>query len=612
MATPAEQVAAAFSAATNYAESAKSSLTGFTNALNTSIYAPPTINVTWNAIAPPSLPDIPDAPTMPTIVFTAPDGEPLDLVLETPDIVIDDFVEPDPSLTIPTAPTVTYGTVPTVPAVEDVVVPTAPTLAVVDTPTFLSLNTISFGGIDLHEDFLANLESIPALTLVPPTPYSYARGPEYASALLNDLKATLASRLSGGTGLSNAVEQAIWDRARDRETKLALANEADISRAAEALGYELPSGVLTAQLREAQKNYYDKLSELSRDVAVKQAELEQENLRQTIDAGMRLEAQLIDYSYKLESLSFENAKAYAENALQIYNGAIDEYRALLGSYQVYATSYKTIIDAELAKVEVYRAQLQGEQAKADINRTLVEQYKAQVEAGLAQVEIYRAQVGAAQTLVQLEEAKISAAGEQIKAYVAQVNAETAKVEAYKASVQAEATKVEMFKTKADAFSAKVGAQAERAKAELARYNALVQAKASEWEAYRTKVQAESARIEALGKQSETLLDGFKANAAAVEAEARMHTQVWETQIKDYEASQQIALHTARANSEAVVATNNARLDAAKVGAQVYAQLTASAYSMINASASVGATSSMSVGWSYGGDVSGEAPVTTVV
>ena len=59
--------------------------------------------------------------------------------------------------------------------------------------------------------------------------------------------------------------------------------------------------------------------------------------------------------------------------------------------------------------------------------------------------------------------------------------------------------------------------------------------------------------------------------------------------------------TAR-NNDATNAANAARLDAAKAGTQVYAQLTSSAYGMMHTSAGISGSSSMSVGYSYGGDV----------
>lgn len=611
MASPAEVVAAQFANATAYANTAKTELTSFTQALDAAIYTPPTLSVTWNSLTAPALPSLPSTPTLPTIVFSGP-AEPAELILAEPTITIDAFDEIAPTVTMPTAPTLNYGTAPSIPNVAAISLPTAPTLTTPNAPSYLALNTPSFAGIDLHADYLTRLEDIPTLDLVAPTPYSYSPGAEYASGLLSALKAKLLERTNGGSGLTPAVEQAIWDRSRNRETKIALANEAEVMRTSEAMGFQLPTGVLAAQLRGAQQDYFDKLSGFSRDVAIKQADLEQENLKQTIAQGVDLEGRLIGYSYQLEQLSFETAKATSDNAIQVYNAQVETFKSLLSAYQVYAQAYDTVIKSELAKVEVYKAQLQGEQTKAEINKTLVEQYKATIEVGMAQVEIYRAQVGATNTLVQLEQTKISAAGEQIRAYVAQINGETAKVEAYKAGVQAETAKVEVYRIKAGAYSSVVGAQADRARLELGRYTAQYQAKAAEYDGYRARVAAESSRIDALGRQSNALLDGYRAVTTTIQTQANLNAQLFETEIKQYEASQQLALSAGKINTDNIISANNARLDAAKVGAQVYAQLTSSAYGMINASAGVSASGGTSVSYSYSNDTTGPAPTVTVV
>lgn len=612
MPSAAEQVDSAFNRAVTYANEAKTAAASFLANLDAAIYTPPTLSFTWTSLTAPTLPSMPAVPTMPTIAFNVPANAPSQLALAEPSITIDDFTDPPPTLTMPTAPTLSYGSVPTVPAVGAVSVPTAPTLPTVTAPSLITLSTITTPTIDLQASWLTALSTTPTLALLAPTPYTYARGPDYASTLLTTLKATLNSRLTGGTGLPAAVEQAIWDRARDRETRSAQANIDQVQRSADALGFQLPAGTVAAQQREAERNYYDKLSELSRDIAIKQADLEQSNLKDTIAAGMQLESQLIDYSFKTEQLAFESAKKYADNAIELYNAGIAEYRALLEGYQAYAAAYKMIIDGQLAVVEVYKAQLQGEQTKANINTQLVEQYKAEIEAGLSQVKIYEAQVSGAQTLIQLEQAKIGAAGEQIRAYVAQINAETAKVEAYKAGVEAETTKVTAYKVTVDAFQAKVGAQAERARAEVSRFNALYQAKSAEWEAYRAQVGAESERIRALGVQSGTQLDAYKATVASITAQAEQQTAIWTGNMKQYEAGQNIAIQTAKINNDAVIMTNNARLDAAKTGAQIYAQLTSSAYSMIHAQAGISGTAGTSVSYSYSNDTTTSVPPITSI
>lgn len=612
MPNAADQVNAVFTQAGQYANSAQALLSGFTNALNGAIYAPPSVDLNWASPSAPAIPTIP-LPTMPgPITYVAPSGVPsaLSELLPTIDIAAFDVATPD--ITLPVAPTVSYGVAPTVPGVTTPTMPTIGELTTPDAPVFMALSTVSFGGVDMHEAWLTKFENIPTLELLSPTPYSYARGPEYASSLLAGLQAKLAERLAGGTGLSPAVEQAIWDRARGRETTAAQANQDEIMRASEAFGFQLPTGTLAAQLREAQQGYYDKLSTLSRDVAIKQAELEQENLKQTISQGMELEGKLIDYSYKMEQLTFEAAKAYADNALQIYNAATEQYKALLAGYQTYAAAYKTIIDAEMTKVEVYKAELAAEQTKAQVNSTLVQQYKAQIEANMAFVEIYKAELGGANALIQLEQAKISAAGEQIKAYVAQVNAETAKVEAYKAQVQATVVGVDVYKGQVQAYSARVGAQAEEARAQISRFSALSQAKAAEWDGYKAQVGAEAERIRAMGVQASTQLEGFKASAAAAEAQGNVNARMWESDLRQYEGGINLALAQSKINTDLLMQTNNARLDAAKAGAQVYAQLASSAYGMMNASAGISGSDSNSVSFSYSNDTDSAGPTTTRV
>ena len=607
MASPAEVVASSFAQAQTYATSAQTALAGFTAALDAAVYSPPSVSVTWNSLAAPSLPSLPSQPSLPAIVFSAPTA-PGDWAPADPTITIDNFTATEPTLNLPAIYAPVFGYAPTVASVGDVTMPTAPTLDVVATPDYLALSTPTFGGVDLHQDYLSKLDNIPTLNLVAPTPYNYTLGPEYASALLSTLKSRLMERLTGGSGLTPAVEQAIWDRARSRETVLAQANQDEVMRSSEAFGFHLPTGVLAAQLREAQQGYYDKLSGLSRDVAIKQADLEQENLKQTIAQGMDLEGRLIDYSYKLETMSFESAKTCAENAIQVHNALLDEFKSLLSAYQTYAQAYDTLIKGELAKVEVFKALLQGEQTKADINKSLVAQYVAEIEAGMSRVKIYEAEVGAAKTLVEVEQIKVAASGEQIKAYVAQINGETAKVEASKLAVEAETSKLTSYKIKADVFTAKTGAQAEKARLELGKLNAMAGIKSQQWDGYKAKVSAESERMRALGMQSSAQMDSYRVGAAAVEASAGMHTKIWETQIRQYEAGQNLVLQAGKINNDAIIATNNARLDAAKVGAQVYAQVTSSAYGMIHASA--GVSGSTGVSYSYSGKVVGEvAPMT---
>ena len=594
----ADIVTGQFAQAQTYANHAQTQLNSFLSVLDGAAdYAVPTIDLTWNSIDAPPTVAPPTVPTLDDVTFSDP-TEP-DAASLTP-VTIDPitFTDVAPTTTFPTAPTLDYGVTPTIPAVASIALPSAPTVSLPSEPTLLSLSIPTFAGVNLHEDWLTKFDNIPTLDLVSPTPYSYALGPEYASTLLTNLKATLNARMAGGTGLSAAVEQAIWDRARSRETSIALANEADILRTSEALGFPLPAGVIAAQTRDSQKVYYDKLSGLSRDVAIKQAELEQENLKQTIDAGMALEGKLIDYSYQLERLTFEAAKEQADNAIQIYNARVEQYKALLSVFGVYSEAYKTIISAELAKVDVFKALISAEQSKADINKTLVDEYRIMVEASMTQVEVYKAELDGAKALVEIEGLKINAAGEQIRAYVAQVNAETAKIEAYKAGVEAETAKVQTFKVKADAFAAQAGVQIEAARVGIANLDAQIRAKALEWDGYKAKLSAAEIEMRGLMQGNELLIQKYRTEGDLGVAQYGAAIKKWEVQIKDYEAGKQAAIQTAKINGDQAMHAASVRMDAAKVGAQVYAQLTGSAYSIAKVSAGIDHRGSLGVSYSY--------------
>lgn len=584
---PAEIVQDKYNRSVALAEQAARSSESMQAALNASIFAPPTISVKWATMAAPSLPDVPALPALPSVAFAVPGNMPRSLELGAmPDMDLDEFKLVPPAMDFGAAPEVVIGQAPALPQMREVAIPDAPDVTLPNAPEFLALTTHSFGGVNLHEQWLDKLDNVPELQLLEPAPFEFKRAPGYASELLENLKAVIAARIQGGTGLSPAVEQAIWDRSRDRETQIALAREQEVMRSAEALGFTLPSGVLAGQLADARREFHEKLSGLSRDIAIKQAELEQANVKDAIAQGLALEGQLMDQALQLDRLSFEAAKTAADHSIAAHNAAIERFKALLDGYRAFALAYETVVKAEMNKVEVYKAMLQAEQTKAEINQSLVARYKAEIDGRMAAVEIYKARVQAAQTLVSLEQTRIQAGGEQIRAFVATINAETSKVELFKARAQAEATKQDAYKNQVQAYSAYAGAQAERARVGIAQTQAKIAAKGMEWDAWRAVLSAEVAKMDAAAKQSAILVDGYRITANAVEAKATSFMRRWEADIKQYEASANISLQTAKMNTDAAIQTNSARLEAAKIGLTTAAQRVASAWSMVSAQAQI--------------------------
>lgn len=102
-------------------------------------------------------------------------------------------------------------------------------------------------------------------------------------------QAWVAKALStGGTGLNATIEDQIWQRDRARVLR-------DAARAADqamstwaARGYSLPPGALVGQVAQINQDARDKIAAASRDVAIKQAEMEVENIRFAVEKAISM------------------------------------------------------------------------------------------------------------------------------------------------------------------------------------------------------------------------------------------------------------------------------------------------------------------------------------
>jgi len=141
---------------------------------------------------------------------------------------------------------------------------------------------------------------------------------------------------NGGTGINPAVENQIWQRGRDRVIAEGARADSQTLIQFSQRGYSLPSGVMVKQLQANRFEQLAKLQEQSRDVAIKQAEIEIENLRfavnLAIDARLRALAAAADYIRAVtggfeSAVRISNLESQAKAALMA--ATADLYRARL-------------------------------------------------------------------------------------------------------------------------------------------------------------------------------------------------------------------------------------------------------------------------------------------
>lgn len=255
----------------------------------------------------------------------------------------------------------------------------------------------------------------------------------YASSLLTAIKAKLLDRITnGGTGLSPAIETAIWNR--DEERALLALAEAKTRAAGEwsKLGWSLPNGILAESIGNLETEYLNKRLEVSKDISIKQADLEQTNVNTSLQLAAQVEQSMMAYHNQFCELMLRATESLQKAKNEIYSVWTAFYKTYVESIKNYseAMSARTSakLDANKSLLAKYGLTLEKlkTQVQMEVERisALLKAYSSDIsaygaESGALQaisnvyVELYRAQgslaVGAAQVGVSANAANIQAA-----------------------------------------------------------------------------------------------------------------------------------------------------------------------------------------------------------
>jgi hypothetical protein len=213
----------------------------------------------------------------------------------------------------------------------------------------------------------------------------------YQSALLDPLKAKLLADLAnGGFGIDTADEQALFQRARDRETESAMSRIDEAGRAMAARGFPLPPGELSIQIDRSYQDLQNKMSSVSREIFVDSAKRFVENRQFTIEQVRQLETVLLGFHNSIQERAFNVAKATTELGITLYNALILRYRTRVEAAKLTADVQLTRAQIDIARagaeVEIFKGQI----AAYEVNlRRLVEQGRYGAELDRVRNEVFR-------------------------------------------------------------------------------------------------------------------------------------------------------------------------------------------------------------------------------
>lgn len=545
-----------------------------------------------------SLPAVPAAPTVAFPTLAVPD----DLTLNTVAAVVPDDA-PDFTATVPAvqildkptalsatapgaAPTVSSVTLPDAPVI---VFPTDPTMQLISIPTAPTLALPTWASV-----------APDGTSLVAPTTGFVWSEDYYDSDLLNGVSSRLTTMLAGGTGLPPSIEQAIWDRGRAREDVIAKKATQEAYEEFAARGFSLPTGALAGRVAEVWQKNREAGSTFSRDVAIKQAELEIENLKFSVQTGIQLEGQLMTYSGQYAQRALDAAKTTVQVAIDIFNAQVALYNSRLQVYQTEAQVYKELIQAESLRLEQYRTEIEAQKLIGDINLQAIQIYSERIKALMAAVELYKAELEGVKTVVDVDRVRIEGFRATVDAYKAIVDAKTSEYQAWAESIKGEVAKVSIYEAQARAYGTLVDAyktgetvKIENMKAQIAANELLVKAFAAEVDYLSEQVKAGVAQVDTSVKIYDGQARVFAAQVGGEEARVRALAEQVRLIIASGTADAELKLKAAGLNIEQLQRIAAVEQEGRKAAGSIAGQLAASAMSAFNLSASV------SSGWSFG-------------
>jgi hypothetical protein len=548
-------------------------------------------------IAPDITLSLPTFPSFPSIDIPSLDLGSLGVAPEFTDSEpnINDVVPPNPfSENAPDKPETASFTFP------DVYNPSFPELPGLQQITLPEVPALEF------EFFSANL---PENTINPAEiTFNWSEDP-FSNEVITATTNALLNRLQGGTGLSPTVERAIWDRARAREEINSVRSKQQQLIEFAQSGFKRPQGSHFAALDFFMQETQNKIADLSREIAIKQAELEQSNLQYIIKTIIAHEELLYRIYQDRITRQFDSLKYTQDVAIEVFKAQLQSLGLNIEIYKAYTIAFEAKLKKQLALIDTYKTEVEAQQLVGTINEQTIKVYLGELDGLKTGADIYKTNVQAIAEQIQAEALKIQSFKTEVEAYSAKVEAKKAEYSGYAERVRGELGKASVYETKAKAYAAKIEGYASKAKAITSVSEFNVEKSKTYLQAYQAQLDSILKAVQAQSASNQAALSLYEGQARMFSAEVGAEAARFDSDIKTIEeiiqanrARADVALKNAEINITNAYQAANLHVEAEKAGASVAAQIAAGSLAALNIGAHMSYNGSVSDSYSESNDV----------
>ncbi len=510
-----------------------------------------------------------------------------------------DSIPPAPiavAINIPDAPGMAAINAPLRPTIDTAVaIPDAPTITLpeMDALVQISLPDFQFPQLPTFDDAPPTLNGITV-----PNVFVNWTEPEYASELLDEIDAQVKRMMAGGTGLPPHIEDALFNRVRERD---GIEGKRQLQEAVDnwaARDFSMPPGMLVKQRDVVLEQNRLKAGEANRDILLQAGEWEIKNIQFAVQQGIALEQLTQNLHENMAKRLFDAARFQAESQINVFNAQIGLFNAQNASFQTLAQVYRTRLDAALSQLTAYKTAVEGQVAIGQINQQRVDVFKARLEAVTANVEIYKALMQGASVRADTIKNQFDAYRADVQAYAEQISAEKVKFDAYESRMKGESAKAGVYDSQIRAYASTIQAIASKAdvkvkaaqvKTEVAR--ARIQKYLGDVDLYKAEADVNLREVQNATMTYQAQVEAWKAKTNATVATAEMESRFADMTARTNIAYSEMAISQYTAKMQNSIQQAQIALEAAKALGAYTAQLAAGAMSAAHVSASISGSGS---------------------
>lgn len=177
-------------------------------------------------------------------------------------------------------------------------------------------------------------------------------------------------------GIDELDEGRLWDRARERENRLAAQARGNATRLFAAGGFTQPTGAAQAAIAKILSESQDKISSINREIMAKKADLYLEAKKVAIANGLEVEKTTMNFYHAEMDRLLKRLTQEITSTVEVATFNLKRIELLVEKYKAYAQAFAAQVEGTTGIVKMYATEVEAEKAKADANRAIWEAFIA--------------------------------------------------------------------------------------------------------------------------------------------------------------------------------------------------------------------------------------------